>query len=189
MDKARFETFSDGVFAVAITLLALNLVVAGPGHGSLAHQLSDRWPSFAAYAVSFFTIGIIAVNHHALFKMFAAIDRVLVFFSSLSADSSRSTTCSSKPQVRSPSSCDDRGHPAPSDRVQPHPQPPRVATSRTRARRRVGHASARSRRAKLMMPTVASRNPSPMSHTTAVQFMLAAGVGAICDSTAVSSSQ
>ncbi len=80
MDKTRFETFSDGVFAVAITLLALNLVVAGPGHGSLAHQLTDRWPSFAAYVVSFFTIGIIAVNHHALFKTFATIDRVLVFF-------------------------------------------------------------------------------------------------------------
>jgi uncharacterized membrane protein len=79
MDKARFEAFCDGVFAVAITLLALDLVVDGPGHGSLAHQLGDRWPSFAAYVVSFFTIGIIAVNHHALFSSFARIDRTLVF--------------------------------------------------------------------------------------------------------------
>jgi uncharacterized membrane protein len=79
MDKTRFETFSDGVFAVAITLLALNLGVKGPGHGSLAHQLGDHWPSFAAYVVSFFTIGIVAVTHHALFKTVAAVDRVLVF--------------------------------------------------------------------------------------------------------------
>ncbi len=79
MGRDRLETFSDGVFAVAITLLALNLAVAGPGHGSLAHQLSDRWPSFAAYAVSFSTIGIIWVNHHALFKGIATVDRLLVF--------------------------------------------------------------------------------------------------------------
>ncbi len=79
MDKARIEAFSDGVFAVAITLLALNLTVDGPGHGTLAHQLADRWPSFAAYAVSFLTIGIIAVNHHALFKTFARTDRTLAF--------------------------------------------------------------------------------------------------------------
>ena len=79
MSRGRLEAFSDGVFAVAITLLALNLAVAGPGHGSLAHQLGVRWPSFAAYAVSFTTIGIIWVNHHALCKNFAAVDRVLVF--------------------------------------------------------------------------------------------------------------
>jgi uncharacterized membrane protein len=79
MDKARLEAFSDGVFAVAITLLALDLTVAGPGHHSLGHQLADRWPSYAAYAVSFFTIGITWVNHHALFKGFAVADRVLLF--------------------------------------------------------------------------------------------------------------
>jgi uncharacterized membrane protein len=79
VDRSRLEAFSDGVFAVAITLLALNLAVAGPGHGTLGHQLTTRWPAFAAYAVSFLTIGIIWVNHHALFKSFAAVDRVLVF--------------------------------------------------------------------------------------------------------------
>ena len=64
MEQARLEAFSDGVFAVAITLLALDLAVAGPGHDSLATQLGDRWPSYAAYVVSFFTIGITWVNHH-----------------------------------------------------------------------------------------------------------------------------
>jgi uncharacterized membrane protein len=77
--KARLENFSDAVFAVAITLLALDLAVAGPGHGSLAHQLGDRWPSYAAYVVSFFIIGITWVNHHALFTSFALIDRRLLF--------------------------------------------------------------------------------------------------------------
>ena len=48
MDRDRTEAFSDGVFAVAITLLALDLGVDGPGNGSLAHQLRDHWPSFAA---------------------------------------------------------------------------------------------------------------------------------------------
>jgi TMEM175 potassium channel family protein len=79
MEKARLEAFSDGVFAVAITLLALDLAVAGPGHGSLTSQLGDRWPSYAAYVVSFFTIGITWVNHHALFKSFAIVDRMLLF--------------------------------------------------------------------------------------------------------------
>ena len=83
LDKARLEAFSDGVFAVAITLLALDLTVAGPGHGTLAHQLSDRWPSYAAYVVSFFVIGITWVNHHALFKSFATIDRALLFLNLL----------------------------------------------------------------------------------------------------------
>jgi uncharacterized membrane protein len=79
MDRSRLETFSDGVFAVAITLLALDLSVAGPGHGSLGHQLTRQWPSYVAYAVSFFTIGIIWVNHHGVFHALARVDRVLVY--------------------------------------------------------------------------------------------------------------
>jgi uncharacterized membrane protein len=73
MDRSRLETFSDGVFAVAITLLALDLSVAGPGHGSLSHQLTRQWPSYVAYAISFFTIGIIWVNHHGVFRALARV--------------------------------------------------------------------------------------------------------------------
>jgi uncharacterized membrane protein len=79
MDRGRLEAFSDGVFAVAITLLALDLTLAGPGHGSLAHQLREHWPAFAAYVVSFFTIGIIWVNHHDLVRSITVVDRTLLF--------------------------------------------------------------------------------------------------------------
>jgi uncharacterized membrane protein len=79
VEQARLESFSDAVFAVAITLLALDLTVAGPGDGALGRQLADRWPSYAAYVVSFFIIGITWVNHHALFSTLAAIDRLLLF--------------------------------------------------------------------------------------------------------------
>ena len=84
MDRSRLEAFSDGVFAVAITLLVLNLAVAGPGtpgHSNppLLHQLGNLWPAFAAYALSFFMIGIIRVNHHVVIRSFTAVDRTLLF--------------------------------------------------------------------------------------------------------------
>jgi uncharacterized membrane protein len=80
MDRSRLEAFSDGVFAVAITLLALDLTVAGPaGYGSLAYQLHGKWPAFLAYLVSFFMIGIVWVNHHALVRSIAVVDRTLLF--------------------------------------------------------------------------------------------------------------
>ncbi len=79
MDRSRLESLSDGVFAVAITLLALDLAVPGPGHGALLGQLGHRWPSFVAYVISFFTIGVIWVNHHALVRNIAAIDRTLMY--------------------------------------------------------------------------------------------------------------
>ena len=79
MGKARLEAFSDGVLAVVITLLALDLHAYPEGHGSLAHQLVQEWPSFAAYAVSFFIVGVIWVNHHALMSLLAQVDRFLLF--------------------------------------------------------------------------------------------------------------
>jgi uncharacterized membrane protein len=85
MDSGRLEAFSDGVFAVAITLLALNLAVGGPGphQPALADKLSGNWPTFVAYAVSFATIGIIWVNHHALLRNFSRVDRPLLFLNLL----------------------------------------------------------------------------------------------------------
>jgi uncharacterized membrane protein len=80
MDRSRLEAFSDGVFAVAITLLAFNFSIHVTGHGTLAHQLThDLWPSFLAYLVSFFMIGIIWVNHHVLVRQIEVVDRPLLF--------------------------------------------------------------------------------------------------------------
>ena len=64
---------------MAITLLALDLTVEGPGHGPLLDQLYDKWPAFLAYLISFFTIGIIWVNHHALVRSIVKVDRTLLF--------------------------------------------------------------------------------------------------------------
>lgn len=80
MDRSRLEAFSDGVFAVAITLLALDLTV--PGRASpllLIDQLSEKWPAFLAYLISFFMIGIVWVNHHALVRSITKVDRKLLF--------------------------------------------------------------------------------------------------------------
>lgn len=79
MHKARAEAFSDGVLAVAITLLALDLRVDATSDQSLVHQLGQEWPSFAAYLVSFLVIGVIWVNHHALFALVSRVDRGLLF--------------------------------------------------------------------------------------------------------------
>jgi uncharacterized membrane protein len=71
-DTGRLETFADGVLAIAITLLILEVKSPHvPVGGSLAHELVQQWPSYAAYAVSFLTIGIIWVNHHHMFKLIA----------------------------------------------------------------------------------------------------------------------
>ena len=79
MDRSRLEAFSDGVFAVAITLLALNLTVDGYGHGPLLDQLNAKWPAFLAYLISFFMIGIVWVNHHAMVRSITKVDRLLLF--------------------------------------------------------------------------------------------------------------
>ena len=71
----RLETFSDGIFAVAATLLVLNL--ADPKGTHLARHLAGEWPHYAVYVVSFLTIGIIWMNHHALYTRIAGADRTL----------------------------------------------------------------------------------------------------------------
>jgi uncharacterized membrane protein len=72
------ESFSDGVIAVAITLLVLNIKVPPPGVGSLAHELGVQWPAYAAYATSFITIGIIWINHHVMIGRLARADHSIL---------------------------------------------------------------------------------------------------------------
>jgi uncharacterized membrane protein len=80
----RLEAFSDGVNAVAITLLVLNLVVPDPARTSdLANALGRRWPGYAAYAISFLTIGIIWVNHHAMISRLRETDHVILLLNLL----------------------------------------------------------------------------------------------------------
>jgi uncharacterized membrane protein len=78
--RGRLEIFSDAVLAVAITLLALNLTVAGPGHGPLTDQFAHQWQAFAAYLISFFTIGAIWANHHSLLCSVPSVSRSLMFY-------------------------------------------------------------------------------------------------------------
>ena len=85
MTTGRLEAFSDGVFAVAITLLVLDL---RPPHGAatpddLWRSLGDLWPHYAAYAVSFLIIGIVWVNHHAVLALIVRVDRGLAFLNIL----------------------------------------------------------------------------------------------------------
>ncbi len=78
------ETFSDGVFAIAITLLVLTIAQPEAGRfDHLGHQLVQRWPSLAAYVVSFLVIGIMWVNHHTVFTHLQRIDRGLFYWNLL----------------------------------------------------------------------------------------------------------
>jgi len=74
VDTGRVEAFSDGVFAIAITLLILNVTLHRSG-GTLGHDLVRLWPSYVAYGVSFLTIGIMWVNHHTIFRHIERVDR------------------------------------------------------------------------------------------------------------------
>jgi len=75
----RAEAFSDGVFAIAATLLVLELKVPHVEPGGLSVALLERWPSYATYVVSFLTIGIIWVNHHAVMERIKNVNRPLLF--------------------------------------------------------------------------------------------------------------
>lgn len=79
VSTARLEAFSDGVLAIAVTLLVLDIRVPDPaGGGSLAHRLGAQWPHYAAYAVSFLTIGVIWINHHAMVRRMARADHTVL---------------------------------------------------------------------------------------------------------------
>ncbi|HLZ31182.1 MAG TPA: TMEM175 family protein [Chloroflexota bacterium] len=82
MTPARLEAFSDGVFAVAATLLVVELHVPEVPT-ALGPALLAQWPAYLAYVTSFATIGIIWVNHHTLFAHVRQVDRQLLFLNLL----------------------------------------------------------------------------------------------------------
>jgi uncharacterized membrane protein len=80
MNTNRLETFADGVFAIAATLLILNVdAQVSEDVSDLGGRLLRVWPSYAAYAVTFFTIGIVWVNHHTVMSQIDRADRVFLF--------------------------------------------------------------------------------------------------------------
>jgi len=98
-ETTRLEAFSDGVFAIAITLLVLELkvptfseplatmlsheVIAYPTSAELGAELAKDWPSYLALVTSFFTVLIMWVHHHALFKLVCKPDTCLLFANGL----------------------------------------------------------------------------------------------------------
>jgi uncharacterized membrane protein len=87
MNKARFEAFSDSVFAFAITLLVLGFTLPTLTHptdtdllhSDLFRALVKLWPNLVAYMLSFAMIGIMWQNHQAIFRLVRHIDRLTVF--------------------------------------------------------------------------------------------------------------
>lgn len=80
MSTGRLESFSDGVMAVAITLLVLNITVPGE---PLGHHLAQNWPTYLAYVTSFLTIGIIWMNHHVMIGRLARTDHSILMLNLL----------------------------------------------------------------------------------------------------------
>jgi uncharacterized membrane protein len=84
VETSRVEAFSDGVFAIAITLLILAVgIEQAIAEGSVEHQLVHLWPAYIAYGVSFLTVGIMWVNHHQIFRHFERVDRPLLLLNIL----------------------------------------------------------------------------------------------------------
>jgi uncharacterized membrane protein len=77
-DTGRTEAFSDGVLAIAITLLVLDLNVPASEFDDLWRGIVGEWPSYLAYACSFLTIGAIWLRHHGIFTRLAYVDRRLM---------------------------------------------------------------------------------------------------------------
>jgi uncharacterized membrane protein len=86
LNKSRFESFSDGVFAFAITLLVLGFALPQSRYVSdraLTSALLALWPNLVAYALSFAVIGLLWQNHHALFRLVDLVDRKTVLLNLL----------------------------------------------------------------------------------------------------------
>ncbi len=75
-ETTRLEAFSDGVFAIAITLLILDIKVPRelPGNVTLLSALLKQWPSLIAFLTSFFTVLIMWINHHRIFSQIRQVD-------------------------------------------------------------------------------------------------------------------
>ena len=86
-DKVRLEAFSDGVFAIAITLLVIEIHIPSAeeteSNRALWDRLADLWPSYLGFAISFAVIGIMWANHHNIFRHIRYVDQYLVLINLL----------------------------------------------------------------------------------------------------------
>jgi TMEM175 potassium channel family protein len=83
-ETARLEAFSDGVFAIAITLLIIEIHVPGREHAeTLGHELLSLWPSYLGYLTSFLTIGVMWINHHHVFSYVVRADRTMLLLNTV----------------------------------------------------------------------------------------------------------
>jgi uncharacterized membrane protein len=83
-ETGRIEAFSDGIFAVAITLLVLNIQIPPQNtESALADALLSNWHTYLAFATSFSTIGVMWINHHRLFNLIKFSDNGLLVFNLL----------------------------------------------------------------------------------------------------------
>jgi uncharacterized membrane protein len=78
-DTGRTETFSDGVLAIALTLLVLNLAVPASQSGDLESAVLRLWPAYVSFLASFIFIAVIWLNHHAAFRRIRSVDRVTIW--------------------------------------------------------------------------------------------------------------
>ena len=82
MTTSRLEAFSDGVFAIAFTLLVLEFHPPPPNVPLTAYLLT-LWPSLLAYSISFLLIGLVWANHHSMFAHITRVDRPLLFLNTM----------------------------------------------------------------------------------------------------------
>lgn len=77
MGSERLEFFSDGILAIAITLLVIEIRIPSVPGAQLGGALRQLWPAYLAYALSFCTIGLVWLAHHSMFRRIGSVDRLL----------------------------------------------------------------------------------------------------------------
>ena len=74
----RLEAFGDGVFAIAITLLVLEIAVPSVAGPDLLHALGQQWPAYLAYGISFFSIGLLWIVHYAVTRALRGVNALFL---------------------------------------------------------------------------------------------------------------
>jgi len=108
-DTGRLVAFSDGVFAITITLLILE-IRPPEDYADLLHGLAELWPSYLAYAVTFLFIGQVWANHHVMFDHIRAADRVVLLLNTVLLDLDNDTRITVNLRVHHVSELNQQSH-------------------------------------------------------------------------------